>query len=146
MPVILYILSMQEKRVAVYGRTASMDSTRLTAWGQTNAHVQHLPRVMGYEETICKGTTKYVDVNVRDRRGNEIERSGIIKKQCDNMIRILIVCCILHTYHSRFIPEGVAKALKLLSYEEHCRRDRRQGHRRLRRDDDETGANLNMRL
>jgi hypothetical protein len=41
----------------------------------------------------------------------------------------------LHTYHSRFIPEGVAEVSqiflrgthvlpKLISYEEHCRRDR----------------------
>jgi hypothetical protein len=41
---------------------------------------------------------------------------------------------ILHTYHSRFIPEGVAEVSqiflrgthvlpKLFSYEEHCRRD-----------------------
>jgi hypothetical protein len=41
----------------------------------------------------------------------------------------------IHTYHSRFIPEGVAEASqtflrdvhvlpKLLSYEVHCRRDR----------------------
>jgi hypothetical protein len=41
----------------------------------------------------------------------------------------------IHTYHSRFIPEGVAEVsqiflrsthvfLKFVSYEEHCRRDR----------------------
>jgi hypothetical protein len=41
----------------------------------------------------------------------------------------------IHTYHSRFIPEGVAEVSqiflrdthvlpKLVSYEEHCRRDR----------------------
>jgi hypothetical protein len=42
---------------------------------------------------------------------------------------------IIHTYHSRFIPEGVAEVSQiflqnthilpiLISYEEHCRRDR----------------------
>jgi hypothetical protein len=38
----------------------------------------------------------------------------------------------IHTYHSRFIPEGIAEVFlrdtyvlpKLVSYEEHCRRDR----------------------
>jgi hypothetical protein len=41
----------------------------------------------------------------------------------------------IHTYRSRFIPEGVAEAIqiflrdthvlqKLVAYEEHCRRDR----------------------
>jgi hypothetical protein len=41
----------------------------------------------------------------------------------------------IHTYHSRFIPEGVAEAYqifllnthalpKILNYEEYCRRDR----------------------
>jgi hypothetical protein len=48
----------------------------------------------------------------------------------------------IHTYHSRFIPEGVAEVSqiflrdthvlpKLASYEEHCRRDRWQTHRLL---------------
>jgi hypothetical protein len=52
-----------------------------------------------------------------------------------------IAVCI-DTYHSRFIPEGVAEAsqiflldahvlTKLLRYEEYCRRDRWQAHRRL---------------
>jgi hypothetical protein len=48
----------------------------------------------------------------------------------------------IHTYRSRFIPEGVvevskiflrdAQALpKVLSYEEYCRHDRWQAHRRM---------------
>jgi hypothetical protein len=48
----------------------------------------------------------------------------------------------IHTYHSRYIPEAVAKVFqillrdahvlpKLLSYEEYCRRDRWYAHRRL---------------
>jgi hypothetical protein len=46
----------------------------------------------------------------------------------------------IHTYHSRFISEAVAEVTqiflrdthvlpKLVSYEEHCRRDRWQAHR-----------------
>jgi hypothetical protein len=46
----------------------------------------------------------------------------------------------IHTYHSRFIPEGVAEVTqiffrdthvlsKLVSYQEHCRSDRWQAHR-----------------
>jgi hypothetical protein len=48
---------------------------------------------------------------------------------------ILISLLYIHTYHSRFIPEKVAEVSqiflrdthvlpKLVSYEEHCRRDR----------------------
>jgi hypothetical protein len=47
----------------------------------------------------------------------------------------------IHTYHSRFNPEGVAEVSqiflrhthvlpKLVSYEEHCRRDKWQAHHR----------------
>jgi hypothetical protein len=53
-----------------------------------------------------------------------------MKTNTNNIKRVYI-----HTYHSRFIPEGVAEAShiflrdihvspKLVGYEEHCRRDR----------------------
>jgi hypothetical protein len=50
---------------------------------------------------------------------------------------------LIHTYHSRFIPEGVAEVSQiflrdtlvlpklLISYEEHCKRDMWLAHRRL---------------
>jgi hypothetical protein len=54
-----------------------------------------------------------------------------------NMARFfnLLVRLYIHTYHSRFIPEGVAEISqiflrdthvlpRLVSYEEHCKRDR----------------------
>jgi hypothetical protein len=48
---------------------------------------------------------------------------------------LLLLIAYIHTYHSRFIPEGVAEVSqiflrdtyilsKLVNYEEHCRRDR----------------------
>jgi hypothetical protein len=57
-----------------------------------------------------------------------------------NLARAIVIIALLentyiHTYHSSFIPEGVAEVSqiflrdthvlpKLVSYEEHCRRDR----------------------
>jgi hypothetical protein len=57
-------------------------------------------------------------------------------------IHLIVVYSCVYTHHSRFIPEGVAEVfqiflrdthvlLKLVSYEEHCRRDRWYAHRHL---------------
>jgi hypothetical protein len=58
-----------------------------------------------------------------------------MKVQMFHMIEAMAIYTYKHTYHSRFIPEGVAEESqiflrdthvlpKLVSYEEHCRRDR----------------------
>jgi hypothetical protein len=78
--------------------------------------------------TLCKTVAEYNLKNLFEHAW----RVGVIQcvKQNDRQEYI-------HTYHSRFIPEGVAEVSrlflrdthvlpKLLSYEEHCRRDRWQ--------------------
>jgi hypothetical protein len=70
--------------------------------------------------------------------------SNVKTDQCCPQLRIfiLMVRLYIHTYHPRFIPEGVAEASqiflrdthvipKLVSYEKHSKRDRWQAHRRL---------------
>jgi hypothetical protein len=85
-------------------------------------------------------------LNFRDRTPKRTGRWAIELHLTDLPTLVFCYICgyynaVLHTYHLRFIPEGVAEAqiflrdahvlLKLLSYEEHCRRDRWLAHRRV---------------
>jgi hypothetical protein len=79
----------------------------------TYIHTTHALSPKGY--VFC--TTNYRTLKLQNKKAN---------------IKIYIR---MYVYHSRFIPEGVAEVsqiflrdthvlLKLVSYEEHCRRDR----------------------
>jgi hypothetical protein len=77
----------------------------------------------------------YYEVDIYSLIWN-ISNKQLITYSCTSgNMKLKLFTSYIHTYHSRFIPEGVAEVTqiflrdtyvlpKLVSYEEHCRRDR----------------------
>jgi hypothetical protein len=96
--------------------------------GHQDACLGNINRLMDYSHRLS--------INRPTMRGKEKSPSdGHCQCQKEKWRALAIRHTHIHTYHSRFIPEGVAEVSqiflrdthvlpKLVSYEEHCRRDR----------------------